>query len=171
MYQLHPIQLGNAVTTHQQLRLQLAREFPEADEETLADTLEGISDLPEMIAAIVRSSLADRDMAAALKSRIAEMSERLSRLTQSADRKKQIASQTMRTAGLKKIAEPDLTLSLRPVPPAVVIIDENQIPQDYWRDQPAKLDRRELRDVLLSGLDVPGTELKAQDDTLAVRTK
>ena len=33
--------------------------FPNFDEETLADTLEGITDLNEMIAAVIRSALVD----------------------------------------------------------------------------------------------------------------
>ena len=33
--------------------------YPSADEETLLDTLEGITDLHEMIAAVIRSALVD----------------------------------------------------------------------------------------------------------------
>jgi hypothetical protein len=41
------------------LKKQLTTDFPETDEETLADTLEGITDLQEMIAAVSRSALVD----------------------------------------------------------------------------------------------------------------
>lgn len=171
MNQLHPIQLGNAISTHQQLRLQLVREFPDTDEETLADTVEGISDLPELIAALIRSSLADRDMADALKARMADMASRQARLLERERKKRALAASAMRDADIKKILKPDITASLRPVPPAVSIEDEGAIPAEYWRTQPPKLDRKELRDVLLSGQDVPGTKLTPQDDTLSVRTK
>jgi hypothetical protein len=40
---------------HEYLRCQLRREFPEADEETLNDTLEGMTNLPEMLGAVSRS--------------------------------------------------------------------------------------------------------------------
>ena len=41
------------------LKERLIASFPTADEDTLFDTLEGITDLHEMIAAIIRSALVD----------------------------------------------------------------------------------------------------------------
>ncbi len=64
---------------HQYFREQLAAQFPDADEETLLDTLEGMTNLNEMIAEVVRSRLDDISLGAALRARIADMQERLSR--------------------------------------------------------------------------------------------
>ena len=47
------------IPKHQVLRQRLLAEFPTIDEETLADTLEGITNLHEMIAAVIRSALVD----------------------------------------------------------------------------------------------------------------
>ena len=44
---------------HECLRGQVQREFPDVDEETLNDTLAGMTDLPEMIAAVLRLALED----------------------------------------------------------------------------------------------------------------
>lgn len=44
------------LSLHEYVRAQLAAQFPEADEETLADTLEGLTDLREMLARVIRIS-------------------------------------------------------------------------------------------------------------------
>ena len=59
--------LTQAVPHYQYLRERLKAEFPDADEETLQDTLEGLSNLTEMIAAVLRSRLDDLDLAKALR--------------------------------------------------------------------------------------------------------
>jgi hypothetical protein len=45
-----------AVPGYQLMKQRLLMEYPSLDEETLADTLEGITDLHEMVAAVIRSS-------------------------------------------------------------------------------------------------------------------
>ncbi len=67
---------------HQYLRERLAAVFPDADEETVLDTLEGMTDLHEMIAAVVRSRLDDLAFLAALRVRMADMQERAARIDQ-----------------------------------------------------------------------------------------
>jgi hypothetical protein len=55
---------------HQVLKQRLLSEWPECDEETLADTLEGITDLREMIAAVIRSALVDEALQVGLRTRV-----------------------------------------------------------------------------------------------------
>ena len=77
---------------HLYLREKLQLEFPEADEDTLRDTLEGLSSLPEALAALTRSYLDDLSLAAALGMRIDDMQERLSRIELRADKKRELVS-------------------------------------------------------------------------------
>src|SRR5260370_8811526 len=92
-------------------------EFPETDEVTLRDTLEGLSSLPDVLAAVVRSYLDDLTVAAALAMRLDEMEERLSRTEHRADKKRNLGMRVMESADIKKLAEPHFTPSLPPVPP------------------------------------------------------
>jgi transposase len=101
---------------HQYLREQLQAEFPEADDETLRDTVEGLSRLPDMLAAILRSLLDDTAMMYALRERIGDMQERLARIESRTDRKRAIVAAVMERADIKKLTEPDFTASLRPTP-------------------------------------------------------
>ena len=80
------------------LRERLVAEFPETDEETLLDTLEGLTDLHEMIAAVTRTRLDDLALTGALKSRIAEMQSRLSRIEYRAEVLKEAVVSTMERA-------------------------------------------------------------------------
>ena len=49
--------LRNELSTYLILSGQLKAQYAEIDEETLTDTLEGLSQLPDLIQAIIRSSL------------------------------------------------------------------------------------------------------------------
>ena len=129
--------LSSETHRHLFLREELAAAFPDADEDTLRDTLEGLSELPEMIAAVVRSELEDRALAKGLKGRIGEMEERLGRFEQRAGKKREMAREAMEQGDLQKITEPDFTVSLRSVQPPLVIVEEKEIPDEFCRSQPA----------------------------------
>jgi hypothetical protein len=163
--------LHHRLAEYQYLRDRLQAEFSDADEETLRDTLEGLSSLPEALAAVARSYLDDLTLAAALGLRIDDMQERLSRIEHRADKKRELVTSVMERADIKKLAEPDFTASLRASPPAVVVTDERQIPQAYWKPQPPKLDRLGISSALKSGGTVPGALLSNPEMVLSVRTK
>ncbi len=164
-------QLTRKLSHYEYLRERLAAQFPEADEETLLDTLEGMTELHEMIAAVVRARLDDITLVAALKSRISDMQERLSRIEHRAETMKEVVVTVMDRAGINKIAEADFTLSLRPVSPPLEITNEGLIPEEFWRPQSPRLDRRELINVLKEGNSVPGAVLGNGGLTISVRSR
>ena len=60
--------------------LRIACRIPDLDAETLADTLEGITDLREMLAELIRSALEDEALAEGLSTRLNDMKARFERL-------------------------------------------------------------------------------------------
>ena len=160
-----------AVQRFTQLRERLKQDYPDIDDETLGDTLEGISDLPEQLQAVIRSALDDESLVEALKLRLADMRARVSRLEERSERKRSLAASVMRDAGLPRLTAPDFTASVRPVAPGLVVSNETLIPPDYWVPQPPKLNRQELISILKSGTSVPGAGLSNGGSTLSVRSR
>ena len=163
--------LALEISTYQALRNRLLSEWPQIDEETLADSLEGITDLHEMIAAVIRSALVDEAFHAGLRTRVDNMRERLSRLELRADKKRDLALHAMNEAGLSKLERPDFTALTRAGSPALLVVCEQMIPEAYWLPQPPKLDRPGLLGELKRGAAIPGAELSNPKPVLMVRTK
>lgn len=144
---------------------------PTIDEETLADTVEGLTDLHEIVQAVIRSALADEALARGLKGRITEMEDRLDRLQDRASKRRQIAKDVMVELDLKKITAPDFTVSIRPGMPALMVIDEAAVPKTYWEPGPPRLKRQDLTHDLKNGEEVAGATLSNPEPILTVRTK
>ncbi len=159
------------LTHHQYLRERLEAAFPDADEETLMDTLEGMTSLTDSLAELLRSSQEDQSFASALKSRMTDKQERCTRFEERARKKRDLVCTVMEEAELKKLMEHDFTVSLRPARAPLMIIDEEAIPGDYWKPQPAKLDRMGLISALSNGRDIAGAVLGNPPLTISVRTK
>jgi Siphovirus Gp157 len=153
------------------IRRNLLAKYPEIDEQTLADTLEGATDLNEAIEAIVRSALEDEVLVVALKHRIQEMRDRFSRIEYTASIKRRAALEAMERVELKKVVAPDFTVSVRPVGPSVIVIEEQEIPASFKVPQPPKLDKRKILEALKTGTTVPGALLSNNANTLSIRTK
>ena len=156
---------------YEYLKEHLRAEYQEADEQTILDTLEGLSSLPAALAAVVRSYLDDLAMVAAVGMRIGEMQERMHRMEHRAEKKRAVVTAIMERADIKKLAEPDFTASLRTVPPSLLVTDEQQIPEPFWKPQPPKLDKRGVHAALSAGRSVPGAQLGNGGTTLTVRVK
>jgi hypothetical protein len=153
------------------IRDRLIETWPTLDPETVTDTLEGITDLPEMIAAVIRSALVDEALQAGLRTRIEDMRQRLNRLAERGFKKRQLAIEAMNEAGLKKLEQPDFTASARLGTPPLVVTSETNVPESYWIPQPPRLDRQTLTADLRRGDEVPGACLGNAAPILTVRTK
>ena len=163
--------LAFSATTYRAVRERIRTQDPDLDEQTLTDTVEGLTDLHEILAAIVRAALADEALAAGLKVRIAEMQERLERLQERAAKRRQVVKDTMVELDLKKLTAPDFSASIRPGMPALLVIDEAAVPSIYWEPREPRLDRQGLLAELKQGSEITGVTLSNPEPVLSVRTK
>ena len=164
-------QLTIAAGTYAFIRDRIRAEDPRLDEQTLADTVQGLTDLHEIIAAIVRAALADEALANGLKSRVAEMDERLNRLQDRATKRRQIVKEVMVELDIKKITAPDFTVSVRPGMPSLLVLDEAAVPSIYWQPVAPRLNRQGLLSELKEGADIKGVTLSNPEPVLSVRVR
>ena len=156
---------------YRQIAADLKASYESLDDETLKDTLEVISDLPEMIEQIIRSSLDDDVMIVGLKARLDQMSERLSRFKLRYERKREIAGWAMGLAGLQRLEVQDFTVTLRDGNIKLEVVEEKQIPPAFLITQPPRLDRSSLTDALKRGEVIVGARLIQGRPYVAVRLK
>jgi hypothetical protein len=162
-------QIALEVQNYVALREALKVEFADIDDETLGDTLEGLTDVRAIVAGVARSSLADEVMASALKQRIDEMRERLGRIEAGRERKRELALTALCKMGVQKLVEPDFTASVKSGAPVVDIIDEMSVPKEFWVPQDPKLNRGAIYKALKGGSAVPGAMMEQGAPVLSIR--
>ena len=121
--------LTHSLGVYQTIRDRIIALEADIDEATLADTLEGLTDIHEVLAAIVRSALTDEALAEGLKGHIQLLQGRLQRLTERGAERRRIARDAMVEVDIRKIAAPDFTVSVRAGSPSLQVVDEAVIPE------------------------------------------
>jgi Siphovirus Gp157 len=164
-------QLKVPSATYRAICDRIRAEDPQIDEQTLADTVEGLTDVHEIVASIVRAALADEALATGLKSRVAEMEERQGRLQDRAAKRRQIVKNVMVELDIKKITAPDFTVSIRCGMPALLVLDEAVVPSIYWQPSMPRLNRQGLLSELKGGAEIEGVALSNPEPVLSVRTR
>jgi hypothetical protein len=160
-----------AASTYRAIRDRIRAQDPQIDEQTLADTVEGLTDLHEIVQAVIRAALADEALARGLKCRISDMQGRLDRLEDRAAKRRQIAKDVMVDLDLKKLNAPDFTASIREGMPSLMVLNEDAVPSIYWQPSEPRLKRQELAYELKQGAEIAGVALSDPEPILSVRTR
>ena len=160
-----------AAISYRSIRDRIRAQDPQIDEQTLADTVEGLTDLHEIVQAIIRAVLSDEALILGLKCRISDMKGRLDRLQDRACKRRQIARDVMVELDLKKLNAPDFTASIREGIHSLMVINEDAVPSIYWQPSEPRLKRQELAYELKQGAEIAGVALSNPDPVLSVRTR
>lgn len=161
--------IGDQLADHARIKAALIDQY-DLDAETLADTLEGATDLPEALLAAAEQIGEYDIMLAGLTEHIAALSARKSRLTRSKETLRAIILQAMDRGEIETVTGPAMTLTARKTPPQPIIKEESDIPSAYWTPQPPALDKKALAAALQDG-PVPGATLSNGGLSLIVRIK
>jgi flagellar motor switch protein FliG len=143
------------VPAHRAIVERVSAMFPEEDQDTLADSIAGMSDLPDAIVAVLRAALEREAQAKAIKDElIARLLYRAHRLEDGARTMRAAALQAMIEGNLPKIRAIDMSLSVGHGKARVQITDPALIP-----DELCKFTREPSKTLIGEALqkgDVPG---------------
>lgn len=129
------------------------------DQEMIADAIEGQTGLMEAMDRAVDRIAALEANAAALKEQVHALTERRQRFEVGALKLRDMIKQILADTNLQKVERPRATLSLRKVPPSVIITDATTLPETYLRHKAPEPDKTAIGKALKSGQFVPGAML------------
>ena len=161
---------ANIVGAYQAIRVRLLEEFPDIDEETLADTLDGLHGAQDIIASLIRHSLEDKAAVAGLQQLESDYAKRRRRFSARAEARREAAFDLMQALNLRKVERPEFTLSVSPGKPAVIISDQATIPQQYFRVK-REPDKAAIAKALEAGERIIGASFCNAAERLTVRVK
>ncbi len=152
---------------------QLAADYKEAaerlsesglDEQTITDTLEGLSGDLEWkaihLAKIIRNIEAET---AAIREAVDDMVKRANTEEAKANRLRKYLKDCLQQADLRKVSCPFFVISVKATPAAVVIDDEKMIPGNWmvWPPlPPPRPNKRLIAEAIKAGEKVPGAHLE-----------
>lgn len=134
------------------------------DEQTMMDTLEGLSGELEVKATNVAMFCRNLEASAdAIKQAEAQMAARRKAIENRAARIRDYLKANMERTGITEIASPHLKLAIRKNPPAVHVEALELVPMEFFKPAlppPPSLDKKAVGDALKAGKDVPGCRLE-----------
>ena len=155
-------------------RLKAEHSLDDGDE-ALEDTLEGASELPEMLAALARRADRDEEFAEGMKRIISDNQTRKARFERHAKSARSLIAQALQEGGMERIpsdALPDMTVSFRLSAPELLIDNEDLIPDSYCTIEIVrKLNKAKIRKDLEDGKIIPSARLGNQMPVLTMRRK
>jgi hypothetical protein len=165
------LDIQTSVRIYTAIREQLAFEYDLLPEDQcLVDTIDGLTDLNEQVAALVRDAVRISAMADALKLIIADNQARKQRFEAKAERLRALALWALTEANITRVDAPDMTISKSQGRPAVVIPDESFVP-DYMCVIKRQPNKAAIRELLTNNEFVPYATLSNVVPILKVRTK
>ena len=139
------------------------------DEEAQRDLVEGETDLHETISAAVRQIGKDEASIEAIKEYASRLGGRAARLEKRIENTRTAIAVAMDLAHERRIETPFGTVSLKDAARSATVTEESEIPSQFWKPQPNKLDKKALTKALRDGQDVPGATLSNGGTTIAIK--
>ena len=147
----------------------LVRELSDGDEDLNHDLIEGETSFFEAIEVALSEIEECEILATGLNAHIDKLQTRLKRIDGRAGKLRGIIDQAFQMAEVKTHVFDRATITTKSVPPKLVVLEEAEIPSDYFTPQPPKMDRASLLKDLKAGKTIPGASLSNGGQTIQIR--
>lgn len=134
------------------------------DEQTIADTLEGMSGALEVKATNVAMFIRNEEATAvAIKDAEEKMAARRKAIENRAERMREYLKEQMARTGITRIESPYFVLAIQNNPPKVIVDSESMIPTQFWTQAPPPppvIDKKAIAKAIKEGEDCSGCHLE-----------
>ena len=153
------------------VRARLLQDDPDlaSDETALWDTLDGETDVFDLIRRLARFTLDAEATAAAAKERADNINARRQRYERRAHHARQAMFGMLDALGETKLEDAEFTVSLRVGRPSVIITDEAELPEPFVKVTRSP-DKTAIAAALKAGGAVPGAEMANGMPTLTLKS-
>lgn len=160
--------LHRAVAGHRALADALRRQFPDVDDQALADTLEGETTFDGAVGRVLRHMAEDEALVAGLGVIMGEFAARKKRLEARIERTREAIADAMSEVGMAKVVTPLATVTVRAGKPEVIVTDEAALPTHLTKTTVSP-DKRAIREAIERGETIDGVTLGNGASVLTIR--
>lgn len=144
----------------------------ELDEQLKLSTLEGETELCEIVSTLLAENEDDEGNIAQVKAQIEVRRERIARFERRIETRKNAIVSLMDTAQTTKLPLPEATVSVRTLGPRVKVVDADALPSAFTIEEIVrKPDRDAIEEAVIHGASIPGVVLTNGGASLTVRRK
>ena len=163
--------IEQAMSVAHAVRARLLQDDPDlaSDETALRDTLDGETDVFDLIRRLARFTLDAEATAAAAKERADNINARRQRYERRAHHARQAMFGMLDALGETKLEDAEFTVSLRVGRPSVIITDEAELPEPFVKVTRSP-DKTAIAAALKAGGAVPGAEMANGMPTLTLKS-
>lgn len=140
------------------------------DDDLVSDMIEGETNLNEAVQKAIAVIDDCTVTVEGCKSVIADLTARKDRAGRRIQTIRAAIEQAMTVMGRETMKTPTATLTVKYRPGAAIISEESEIPAEFWKAQPPKLDKKALNDAVAER-DVPGAHQGNGTVSLTIRRK
>ena len=137
------------------------------DEDLRADMLEGSTDLHAIMERLLDEEREADELVEAAKERMDKIAARRAMFRLRQQSLRDVMMSIMQRADLRKVILPEATISITRRGPAVQILDEELIPEQFFRFK-MEVSKTALKEALTAGEEVPGAVLDNGSETIRI---